>query len=111
MLSSQAVQFGPSSAISDSSILYGHGPILPGATGVTTASEGKMENAFESWVGWPVVVQLNLGRAKVAVHGVVLNEKRDTLMMRTREGCEFEIYKSMVLAIEQERSSAPIIYS
>jgi RNase P/RNase MRP subunit p29 len=70
-----------------------------------------MGSAFESWIGSPVVVQLDFGQTKVAVHGMLLEEKRDTLMMRTREGCEFEIYKTMVLAIEQERGSVAIIYS
>jgi RNase P/RNase MRP subunit p29 len=63
-----------------------------------------MKSAFEQWIGLRIVVQLNLGRVKVSLRGTLLDEKSETLVMETQEGCKLEIYKNTVLAIEEERA-------
>lgn len=60
-----------------------------------------MQSAFESWVGQQVVVQLAVGQIKVSLHGVLLRDQTETLLMRPEAGSDIEIAKTTVLAIEE----------
>ena len=60
-----------------------------------------MGNAFESWLGQEVVVQLDLGLVKVNLRGVLLRDLSDTLLMKPEAGPHVEIAKTKVLAIEE----------
>ena len=65
-----------------------------------------MRNAFESWIGQEVVVQLGFGPIKVSLRGVLLQDQGDTLLMRPKAGTYIEIAKTQVLALEEvERCS------
>lgn len=77
--------------------------MLP-AREMATPSGGDMQNAFESWIGQPVVVQLALGQAKVSLRGVLLRDLTETLLMKPEAGPSIEIAKTKILAIEQEES-------
>ena len=63
-----------------------------------------MKSVFEQWIGKQIVAQLDLGDMKVGVHGTLLKEKHETLVVKTQENCEVEVYKNMVLAIEEARA-------
>jgi hypothetical protein len=60
-----------------------------------------MRNAFESWMGQPVIVRLAWGHVKLSLCGMVLKEETDTLLMRPHSGPDLEICKTKVLAIEE----------
>jgi hypothetical protein len=60
-----------------------------------------MQNAFESWIGQQVVVQLALGQIKVSLRGMLLRDQTETLLMRPAAGSDIEIPKTRVLAIEE----------
>jgi hypothetical protein len=62
-----------------------------------------MQNAFESWIGQQVVVQLALGQIKVSLRGMLLRDQTETLLMRPEAGSDIEIAKTRVLAIEEVR--------
>jgi hypothetical protein len=62
-----------------------------------------MESAFEPWIGQLVVVQLTLGRIKLSLLGTLLKDQSETLSVKLEAGCEVEIPKTYVLAIEQPR--------
>jgi len=65
-----------------------------------------MQNAFESWIGQQVVVQLGFGQIKFSLRGVLLRDQLETLLMRPEAGIDIEIAKTKILAIEQvERCS------
>jgi hypothetical protein len=64
---------------------------------------GVMESAFASWVGRPVVLRVALGDCRVGVRGTLLKDSTDTLKMRVAEGFDIDVYKEMVLAVEEER--------
>jgi hypothetical protein len=65
-----------------------------------------VRNAFESWIGQEVVVQLGFGPIKVSLRGVLLRDQGDTLLMRPNAGTDIEIAKTKVLALEEvERCS------
>ena len=60
-----------------------------------------MRNAFESWIGQEVVVQLGFGPIKVRLRGVLLRDQGETLLMRPEAGADIKIAKTRVLAIEE----------
>jgi hypothetical protein len=70
----------------------------------------NMNSAFDFWIGEQVVVRLDLGPVKVTVRGSLLEERADTIMIKTSDGTEIEIYKTMVLAVEQAKAPVSRIY-
>ena len=69
-----------------------------------------MNSAFEYWLGEQVVVQVDLGQIKLPVRGSLLEERADTIMIRISDGTEVEIYKTMVLAVEEVKAQASSSY-
>jgi hypothetical protein len=61
-----------------------------------------MESAYATWVGQPVILQLALGDIKVPLRGKLLKEGGDTVRMRIGDGWDIDIYKTMILAVEQD---------
>jgi hypothetical protein len=61
-----------------------------------------MESAFKPWVGQAVVLQLALGDIRVPLRGKLLKDGADTVRMRIGEGWDVDIYKAMILAVEQD---------
>jgi hypothetical protein len=52
-----------------------------------------------------VVVKLDLGQIKTSVRGSILGERADTIMIRIFDGTDVEIYKTMVLAVEEGKAA------
>ena len=61
-----------------------------------------MDGTFKAWIGQPVVLQLALGEIKVPLRGKILKEGGETLRMRIGEGWDVDIYKAMILAVEED---------
>jgi len=61
-----------------------------------------MHTAFAAWIGQPVVLQVALGDIKVPLRGKLLREGGDTLRVRIGDGWDVDIYKAMVLAVEED---------
>jgi hypothetical protein len=61
-----------------------------------------MESAFKSWIGQPVVLQVALGDIKVPLRGKLLKDGDDTVRMRIGDGWDVDIYKAMIVAVEQD---------
>ena len=61
-----------------------------------------MDSAFQSWIGHAVVLQVALGEVKVPLRGRLLKDGGETLRMRIGEGWDVDIYKTMVLAVEED---------
>lgn len=62
----------------------------------------SMNSAFKIWVGQPVVLQVALGSIKVPVRGKLLKDDGDTVRIRVGEGWDVDIYKEMILAVEED---------
>jgi hypothetical protein len=62
----------------------------------------EMTNAFQSWVGQAVVLQVALGDIKVPLRGKLLKDGDETVRMRIGEGWDVDIYKVMILAVEHD---------
>jgi hypothetical protein len=61
-----------------------------------------MDSAFKSWVGHPVVLQVALGDIKVPLRGKLLKDGAETVRMRIGDGWDVDIYKAMILAVEED---------
>jgi hypothetical protein len=61
-----------------------------------------MDSAFKTWIGQPVVLQVALGDIKVPLRGKLLKEGSETVRMRVGDGWDIDIYKAMILAVEQD---------
>jgi hypothetical protein len=61
-----------------------------------------MDSAYKPWIGQAVVLQVALGDIKVPVRGRVLKDGGDTVRMRIGEGWDVDIYKAMILAVEED---------
>jgi hypothetical protein len=61
-----------------------------------------MDSAFKAWVGHPVVLQVALGDIKVPLRGKLLKVGDKTVRMRIGDGWDVDIYKAMIMAVEED---------
>jgi hypothetical protein len=61
-----------------------------------------MDSAYQPWIGQPVVLQVALGDIKVPLRGKLLKDGGETVRMRIGDGWDVDIYKVMILAVEQD---------
>jgi hypothetical protein len=61
-----------------------------------------MNRAYATWIGQPVVLQLALGDIRVPLRGKLLKEGGETVRMRIGDGWDVDIYKAMILAVEED---------
>jgi hypothetical protein len=61
-----------------------------------------MPSVFATWIGQPVVLQVALGDIRVPLRGKLLKEGGDTLRMRIGDEWDVDIYKAMILAVEED---------
>jgi len=67
-----------------------------------------MEGAYESWMGQKVVMQVEAGELRVPLRGTVVGESADAVRFRIGDGWDVDIYKAMVLAIEEDNWASMI---
>jgi hypothetical protein len=60
------------------------------------------DSAFKAWIGQPVVLQVALGDIKVPLRGKLLKDGGETIRMRIGDGWDVDIYKAMILAVEED---------
>lgn len=61
-----------------------------------------MDGGYSLWLGQPVVLQVAAGQKRVPLHGTIVGESSDAVRFRLSEGWDVDIYKNMVLAVEEE---------
>ncbi|PYU39989.1 MAG: hypothetical protein DMG56_15080 [Acidobacteria bacterium] len=61
-----------------------------------------MDDTFKAWIGQPVLLQVALGEIKVPLRGKLLKDGGETVRMRIGEGWDVDIYKTMILAVEED---------
>jgi len=61
-----------------------------------------MDSAYATWIGHPVVLQLALGDIRVPLRGKLLKDGGETVRMRIGDGWDVDIYKVMILAVEED---------
>jgi hypothetical protein len=61
-----------------------------------------MQTGFNVWLGQAVVLQVALGDIRVPLRGRLLKEGGDTVRVRIGEGWDVDIYKNMILGVEED---------
>ncbi len=61
-----------------------------------------MEGSYTVWMGQPVILRVVAGNLRVPVRGRLLSETSNVLRLRIAENWDVDIFKSMVVAIEQD---------
>ncbi|MGB2626980.1 MAG: hypothetical protein WAK20_09340 [Candidatus Acidiferrum sp.] len=61
-----------------------------------------MQTRYNGWLGHAVVLQVALGDIKVPLRGKLLKENGETVRMRIGDGWDVDIYKAMILAVEED---------
>jgi hypothetical protein len=61
-----------------------------------------VEAAYAPWIGQAVILQVALGDIKVPLRGRVLEDSGMALRMRIGDGWDVDIFKTMILAIEED---------
>ncbi len=61
-----------------------------------------MEGGYSLWLGQPVVLQVSAGDLRVPLRGTVVGESPDAVRFRIGDGWDVDIYKAMILAVEEE---------
>jgi hypothetical protein len=62
----------------------------------------EMQSVYETWIGEPVILQVMAGEIRVPLRGTIIEEQGDAIRFRVGDGWELEIFKSMVLAVEED---------
>ena len=78
--------------------------VMEGKTQVDSgAQEGReMTSAFAVWRGQPVILQVAAGTTRVPLRGTIVGESDEALRVRIGGGWDVDIYKTMVLAVEED---------
>ena len=61
-----------------------------------------MQNGYNVWLGHAVVLQVALGDIAVPLRGKLLKESGETVRMRIGDGWDVDIYKNMILKVEED---------
>jgi hypothetical protein len=62
----------------------------------------EVQSAFAVWVGQAVVLQVAAADFRVPLRGIIVGESDDAVRFRIGEGWDVDIYKSMILAVEED---------
>jgi hypothetical protein len=62
-----------------------------------------MQSAYAVWIGQAVVLQVAAADLKVPLRGIIVGETEDAVQLRVEKTWDIDIYKSMILAVEQDR--------
>lgn len=61
-----------------------------------------MQSAYARWTGQAVVLQVATGDLRVPLRGVIVGESHDALRFRIGEGWDVDIFKNMILSVEED---------
>lgn len=61
-----------------------------------------MPSVYAPWVGQAVVLQVAVGDLRVPLRGLIVGEADETIRFRVADTWDIDIYKTMILAVEQD---------
>lgn len=70
---------------------------------------GMARDAFEQWLGQPVVLQISLGEFAVPIRGRILSAAGDLLRVTVDGQWDVEVPKENVLAVEESMHAAVVM--
>jgi hypothetical protein len=62
-----------------------------------------MQSTYAVWIGQPVILQLVVADSRVPLRGIIVAETDDCIRFRVEQAWDIDVYKSMILAVEQDR--------
>lgn len=68
-----------------------------------------MPSAYGLWVGQSVILQVAAEELCVPLRGVIVGESDATVQFRVGEGWDIDIYKHMILAVEQDSCASILV--
>ncbi len=63
-----------------------------------------MQDAYASWMGQLVVLQVSIGDLKVPLRGTMVSESKEAVRMRIGEGWAIDVFKTMILTVDGDKS-------
>ncbi len=61
-----------------------------------------MDGGYGLWKGQAVVLQVAAGETQVPLRGTIVGESSDAVRVRLGDGWDVDIFKKMVLAVEED---------
>jgi hypothetical protein len=61
-----------------------------------------MPSAYTTWLGQQVILQVAAGELKVPLRGVIVGESDVAVRFRVGDGWDIDVYKPMILAVEED---------
>ena len=68
----------------------------------TVQSMTMVEGVYRQWADQAVVLQVKSGDLRVPLRGVILGETSQVIRFRVDDSWDIDIYKHLVLAVEEE---------
>jgi hypothetical protein len=68
----------------------------------TVSGSEMAQGTFEQWTEQLVVLQVKSGDLRVSLQGIILGETQHTIRFRVDDSWDIDIYKHMILAVEEE---------
>jgi hypothetical protein len=68
-----------------------------------------MPSAYSFWVGQAVILQVAADELRVPLRGVIVGESESAVRFRVGEGWDIDIYKHMILAVEQDNWASILV--
>ena len=68
-----------------------------------------MPSAYASWVGQAVILQVAADDLRVPLRGVIVGESETTVRIRVGEGWDMDVFKLMILAVEQDNLASVLV--
>ena len=61
-----------------------------------------VQSVFAQWTDQPVVLQVAAADLRVPLRGIIVGESQESVRFRIGDGWDIDIYKSMILAVEED---------
>ena len=61
-----------------------------------------MKSAYSNWMGQAVILKISAGEMCVPLRGTLVGETPDAVRFRIGDGWDVDIFKSMILAVEED---------
>jgi len=68
-----------------------------------------MRSPYASWIGQPVILQVAAEDLSVPLRGMIIEESAVSVRFQVADGKDFDIFKPMILAVEQEDCSETLV--
>jgi hypothetical protein len=68
----------------------------------TVQSEASVQGVYGQWADQAVVLQVKSADLRVPLRGVILGETERSVRFRVNDSWDIDIYKHMILAVEEE---------